>query len=74
MKENDKKFYKLSEEEQQKKLEEIKRKNKGFLKKMGLGAFCVIVILLLVFGLLAGMFSGNNTDNSSSQTIISFFL
>ena len=46
MKENEKKFYELTEEEQKQRLEQIKRKNKELIKKIALGAFCVITILL----------------------------
>lgn len=72
MKENEKKFYELTEEEQKQRLEQIKRKNKELIKKIALGAFCVITILLLIFGLLSGMFKGNVQD-TSSQAIALFF-
>lgn len=72
MKENDKKFYELTEEEQKQKLDQIKKQNKELIKKIALGAFCVIVILLMIFGLLSGMFKGNDQD-TSSQAIALFF-
>ena len=72
MKENDKKFYELTEEEQKQKLDQIKKQNKELIKKIALGAFCVIVILLMIFGLLSGMFKCNDQD-TSSQAIALFF-
>ena len=53
-------------------LDQIKKQNKELIKKIALGAFCVIVILLMIFGLLSGMFKGNDQD-TSSQAIALFF-
>ena len=66
MSDNEKKFYELSEKEQKDKLTSLKKKTKVITKKILLGAFCIIVILLMVFGLLAGaIFKDENSESDS---------
>ena len=68
MSNDEKKFYELSEKEQQDKLNSFKRKSKVVIKKILLGAFCITVILLMVFALLANAFRKDDLDSSSANT------
>ena len=66
MSDSEKKFYELSEKEQQAKLKEFNNKSKQLVKRVLLGVFCVVTILLMVLGLLAGIFYSKNDDEESS--------
>ena len=66
MSDSEKKFYELSEKEHQAKLKEFNNKSKQLVKRVLLGVFCVVTILLMVLGLLAGIFYSKNDDEESS--------
>lgn len=71
--EKEKKFYELTEEERQEKMKHSWKKIKPYVKKGLFALFCIAICLLMIFGLLSGMFSSKNSTSESAAIIAKLF-
>ena len=65
MENEEKKFYELTEEEQKEQMERFWHKAKPIIKKVFLAIFCVVAILLMLFGLI-----GNGFFDKPAEAIV----
>ena len=65
MENEEKKFYELTEEEQKEQMERFWHKAKPIVKKVFLAIFCVVAILLMLFGLI-----GNGIFDKPAEAIV----
>ena len=53
---------------EQEKTKQLNKKVKEWIKRILFGAFCIAIILLMVFGLLSGVIFNKDEENSSSDS------
>lgn len=67
------KLHELDEKEQQERINEMKKKAKNITKRVLLAVFCSLLILMMVFSLLAGIFlnkDDNEDDHNHAYAIV----
>lgn len=65
MEQENKKFYELSEEERKEKRRLWFKKHKPLFKKILFGAVCIIICLMMIFGLLGDLFFNKPEETSA---------